>query len=131
MKHYITSDNSTKEFLGKDVNQQVLINTALFVIESLGIPFTGLGPRRLEKMALSFLAVIDVANANQWNEAKDLNTPRSMKTREIIQWINDHFNEVISSGSYDDIRRKALRLLVLAGIVVSTIPDAATNDSRR
>lgn len=131
MKNYLDTSNTSKEFLGKSTEQKQLINTALFVIENLGIPFNGFGPRRLEKMAMSFLAVIDVANESQWKDAKDLNTPRSMKTREIIQWINEKFNENISSGSYDDIRRKDLRLLVLADIVVSTIPQAATNDSRR
>ena len=131
MKNYITPDSASKEFLSKNSKQKELINTALYVIESLGIPFTGLGSRRLEKMALSFLAVIDVTNAEQWVNVKDLTTPRSMKTREIIQWINENFNEQISSGSYDDIRRKDLRFLVLAGIIVSTFPKAATNDSRR
>jgi type II restriction enzyme len=54
-----------------------------------------------------------------------------MKTRDIIQWINDRFNEKISSGSYDDIRRKNLKLLTLADIIISTKPESATNDSRR
>lgn len=131
MKKYITNENAKKEFLAKSKEQQELINKTLFVFDCLGIPLSGLGVRRLEKMALSFLAVIDVTKAEQWQNLKDLDTPRSMKTREIIQWINKNFNENISSGSYDDIRRKDLRLLALAGIVVSTIPEAATNDSRR
>jgi type II restriction enzyme len=56
-----------------------------------------------------------------------------LKTREIIQFVNQHFGEHISSGSYDDIRRKDLKLLVLAGLIINSgdNPQAATNDPTR
>jgi hypothetical protein len=51
----------------------------------------------------------------------------------VINFVNQHFNENISSGSYDDIRRKDLKLLVLAGLVLNSSdkPEAATNDPTR
>lgn len=40
---------------------------------------------------------------------KTLADGASMKTRDIINFINENFEEKISSGSYDDIRRKDLK----------------------
>ena len=56
-----------------------------------------------------------------------------LTTRQIIEYINKHFEENISSGSYDDIRRKDLKLPVTAGIVLrsANVPDAATNNPTR
>ena len=38
-----------------------------------------------------------------------------LKTRDIIKFENDHYGEEISSGSYDDIRRKDLKPLLDEG----------------
>ncbi len=80
---------------------------------------------------MAFLAVADVNPTKTWATAQDLNNSRSLKTRDIIGYINTHFAEHISAGSYDDVRRKSLELPVLAGIVVPTKPNAARNDSTR
>lgn len=130
-KTYLNNQNTSKEFLNKSKAQQTLINEALEIIENLGIPLKKLTSRRLEKTALAFLAVLDVKNSSDWKSAKDISSNQSMKTRDIIGWINRHFGEKISMGSYDDIRRKDLKMLVLAEIVVSTYPNSAPNDSRR
>lgn len=130
-KTYLNKEFRSREFLKKNSSQQKIINEALEVVSSLGIPFRKLTPRRLEKTALAFLAVLDVKDSSRWKKARDVSSEHSMKTRDIIGWINKHFGETISMGSYDDIRRKDLKMLVLADIVVSTHPDAATNDSRR
>jgi BsuBI/PstI restriction endonuclease domain/BsuBI/PstI restriction endonuclease HTH domain len=53
------------------------------------------------------------------------------RSRDIIRFINSHYGESISAGSYDDIRRKNLDFLVEAGIVVGSRPGAATNDGKR
>lgn len=82
-------------------------------------------------MAMAFLAVAGVTSS--WKEAQGLKEKRTLKTRDIISFINEHFEENISSGSYDDIRRKDLKLLVLAGFIVNSAdnPNAATNDPTR
>jgi type II restriction enzyme len=121
MKPYITKSK-------KEKSVQNIINEALDILELVGIPFTDKTERALEKMAMSFLSVANVTN--KWSEATD---NANLKTRDIISFINKNFEEKISPGSYDDIRRKDLKLLVLAGIVVNTGigKNSATNDPTR
>lgn len=105
-----------------------IINEALDILESVGIPLSKKSERALERMAMCFLAVADVTTA--WKQAK---CDTNLRSRDIIQFINKHFDETISSGSYDDIRRKDLALPVLAGIVINTGvgKGSATNDPTR
>ena len=79
-------------------------------------------------MAICFLAVAGVSK--DWRKAK-LDT--NLKSRDIIKVVNDLFEEKISSGSYDDIRRKGLKLLVLADLVINSGVNkgSATNDPTR
>lgn len=109
---------------------QEVINAALLILACFGIPLNAT-PRRLERMAMAFLASGDIKRISDFSHAKDLTSGYSVKTRDIIKFVNLHFNEKISSGSYDDIRRKDLKLLVLAGIVLQSNPNSATNDSTR
>lgn len=129
MKQYINPADS-KTFGSKSSSVQGLINTTLFILESFGIPMDST-PRRLERMAIAFLACADVKNIKGLKNAKDLNSGFSLKTRDIIIYVNEHFKEEISSGSYDDIRRKDLKLLTVAEIVLQSSPNSATNDSTR
>ena len=105
-----------------------MIHEALAILESVGIPLEGKTERSLERMAVCFLAVASVTDA--WSQASSENF---YKTRDVINYVNEHFEEHISSGSYDDIRRKDLKLLVLAGLVVNSGDKqaAATNDPTR
>lgn len=117
----------------KQKNILKVINEALFIINKLGIPFKGLSERRLEKMAMSFLACIEVKRSSDWKNAKDSKSSCTPSTRQIITYINNNFDEKISSGSYDDIRRKDLKLLVTADIIIRSAqdPNAATNNPTR
>ncbi|MDR2169290.1 MAG: hypothetical protein LBP59_04040 [Planctomycetaceae bacterium] len=121
MKQYITKSKKTES-----VRQ--IINEALDILELVGIPIADKSERALEKMAMTFLAVANVTD--KWKEAKD---NANLKTRDIINFINAHFEEKISSGSYDDIRRKDLKLPVLAGLIINIGMDkgSATNDPTR
>lgn len=123
---FITKSKKTKR-------SQIVINEALYLLNNLGIPFEGLTERRLERMAMAFLAVVDVKLSADWEDAKVQDGTRALSTRQIIEYINKHFGENISSGSYDDIRRKDLKLPVLAKIVVRSAndPNAATNNPTR
>lgn len=105
-----------------------IINEAIEILESVGIPILGATERSIERMAMAFLAVGNIKQ--KWTEAED---KRNLKTRDIINFNNAHFEESISSGSYDDIRRKDLKLLVLAGVIVNSADNAnaATNDPTR
>ena len=121
MKTYITKSTKLKQV-------QKVINEALDILESVGIPVITKTERGLERMAVCFLAVASVT--------KDLavaSDKSHLKTREIIAIINKEFEENISSGSYDDIRRKDLKLLVIANLLVNSGDNlsAATNDPTR
>ena len=127
----LSGTNVSRQFLAKPTQMQELLNEALYILQMLGVPFAGLSPRRLEQMAMAFLAVVNVNTSKGWLTVQDLADGRSLKTRDIISYINTYFAESISSGSYDDVRRKYLELPVLAEIVVPTKPHAARNDSTR
>lgn len=108
-----------------------LLNEALDILHNVGVPFSGKTERGLENMALAFLAVAGVKKS--WKEAQGQKEYRQITTRDIIKYINQHFEENISAGSYDDIRRKRLKLLVLADLILNSAnnPSAAPNDPTR
>ena len=110
---------------------QRLINEALHILDRVGVPIEDKTARRLERMALAFLAVCDVKVSDDWSKAKSLDDGHVLKTRDIIDYINQHFAENISRGSYDDIRRRDLKHPVLAEIVVPDRPQSARNDPNR
>lgn len=124
------SGHSSKEFRSKPLALQHLINEALDIMAGLGIPLEET-PRRIERMALAFLSVIDVRSSDAWADAKSLSDGWALTTRQIIEHWNRHFGERISPGSYDDIRRQDLLLLVHAGVVVPDQPDSSRNNPRR
>ncbi|HNP18798.1 MAG TPA: BsuBI/PstI family type II restriction endonuclease [Fulvivirga sp.] len=129
MQQYINPDKC-KTFGEKPSEVQKLINTSLYILDCFGIPLDAT-PRRLERMAIAFLASGDIKNIKDFKKVKDLNSGYSLKTREIISFVNEYFNENISSGSYDDIRRKDLKLLTVAEVILQSSPNSATNDSTR
>lgn len=128
--NYFENSKGSK-FSAKNEEQKKTINEALHILSKLGIPLNDKTPRDRERMALAFLAVLDVKTSRDWPSVKDKNDGRSLKTRDIISYINDNFEEKISSGSYDDIRRKDLKHPVMAEIVVHTRPGSARNDPNR
>lgn len=129
MKQYINPDKC-QTFRSKSKQVQELINQTLYILDCFGVPMDAT-PRRLERMAIAFLACGDIKSLNDFKSVKDLNSGFSLKTREIIQFVNKYFEENISSGSYDDIRRKDLKLLTVGEIVSQSNPNSATNDSTR
>jgi len=129
MKQYI-SPNKSKTFSEKTPQIRELINTALYILDTFGIPLDA-SPRRLERIAIVFLACGDIKKFGDFRKVKDLNSKYALKTRDIIIYVNSHFGESISSGSYDDIRRKDLKLLTVAEVVLQSSPNSATNDSTR
>jgi len=124
MKNFIPKSGKLKSI-------QKTINEALEILETVGIPLTDKSERGLERMAISFLAVAGVTT--DWKTVKSSEDNYHLKTRDIINFVNQNFAEKISSGSYDDIRRKDLKLLVLADLVINsgTNKGSATNDPTR
>ena len=90
---------------------------------------------RQDRVCLVLLAVADMTPDASWKTAKvhgDKFT-HAPRTRDIITFLNKHYGTKISSGSYDDIRRKNLDYLVEAGLVASSArrEGASTNDGTR
>lgn len=110
-----------------------LILEALQILDAAGVPLEGLTVRRLEKMAMSFLAVANMKPAQSWSEVAQPKDKHVLRTREIIAFINDNYEEQISPGSYDDIRRKDLLRPVGMGLVIKSANNekADTNDGTR
>ena len=110
-----------------------MIAEAIEILTALGVPVDDLTKRRKERMAKAFLAVAGLKSNMRWEQTKDNNDNWQPKSREIIAFINENWEENISSGSYDDIRRKDLLLPVEALIVLKSAknPDANTNDGTR
>lgn len=82
---------------------------------------------------MGFLAVADVRRPGEWHLARVRTGKDTLRSRDVIDYINKNFCEKISRGAYDDIRRKDLKLPVLAGIILASAnrPDAARNDPTR
>ncbi len=129
MKKYIDLLKS-KSYDSKSLLIRNLYIECLKILEIFGLPLNQT-PRRLEKTVGAFLALCNVNSIDQLSNPEDINTPRALKTRDIIEWENKFLEEHISSGSYDDIRRKDLKLLILGNIVLKSAPNSATNDSTR
>ncbi len=131
-----TPEMKTPQFVtpkDKSPKHAKLFNEALFILSKLGIPLDGLKPRELEKMAMAFLAVADVKRSSDWPKARLRAGKDALKSRDLIDYLNEHFGESISKGSYDDIRRKDLKMPVMAGIIIASAnrPNAARNDPTR
>ena len=117
---------------GKSEHVQKLYSDMLDIFVAVGIPVGQLtSDRRREKMAGACLAAGQIIES--FKEAKSVMNGSFLTTREIIKFENIHYGENISSGSYDDIRRKDLKLLVDEGHVVnsSVLDQAATNNPNR
>ena len=123
LPQYITQSDKPEQL-------QTLINEALYILSRFGVPIEGISKRRLERIAMAFLAVANVRIDTGWAKVDSFH---ALRTREIIRYWNNYFHETISESSYDDIRRKDLKLTVLAGIIIasSANPNAARNDGTR
>lgn len=121
---------SSPNFRKKDEATRLLINQALDQLDAFGLPMIDTGRRR-ECMAMAFIAVAGVVPGGSWREARDFEQNRALKSRDIIDFRNKYLGERGSSGSYDDVRRRDLKPLVAAGIIVNSLPGSAHNAPNR
>lgn len=110
-----------------------LVIEALEILFSFGVPIEGMTARRKEKMAKAFLAVAGLKPGDPWTAIKVDEPSHRPRSRDCINWMNEHLGENISLGSYDDIRRKDLVFPVEVGVVLKAAgnEEAATNDGTR
>lgn len=112
------------------VKVKKLVWNMLDILEAVGVPVDGTD-RSLERMAKACLAVGGITR--DFKDASISDERRFLRTRDIIDFEKRYYGENISPGSYDDVRRKDLKLLVEAGVVVSsssTKSQAVNNPSR-
>lgn len=107
-----------------------LVYNLLDVFQKIGIPVDGTD-RKVERMAKACLAVGKIKKS--FAEALSEENDGFVRTRDIISFENENYGEHISPGSYDNIRRKDLKLLIEAGIVInsSSKENLATNNPSR
>lgn len=107
-----------------------LVCNLLDIFQKIGIPVDGTD-RKVERMAKACLAVGKIKKS--FAEALSEEHDGFVRTRDIISFENENYGEHISPGSYDDIRRKDLKLLIEAGIVInsSSKENQATNNPSR
>ena len=107
-----------------------LVCNLLDIFQKIGIPVDGTD-RKVERMAKACLAVGKIKKS--FAEALSEEHDGFVRTRDIISFENENYGEHISPGSYDDIRRKDLKLLIEAGIVInsSSKENLATNNPSR
>ena len=109
-----------------------LVDDAIQILEAVGVPTSGTA-RRKTKMAKAFLSVCGLKPGSNWRDIMLNDRSHQPRSRDVIKWMNAHLGENISSGSYDDIRRKDLLHAVEIGIVLKSAGNeaAATNDGTR
>ncbi len=117
----------------KQKQLDTLVKEATDILVAFGVPTEGMTERRKAKMAKAFLAVAGIKPGDKWTEIKVNDPSHRPRSRDCINWMNKHLGENISSGSYDDIRRKDLVFPVEVGAVLKAAgnEDAATNDGTR
>ena len=128
--------NPKPKLVVNDSPKTVKIEQAKTILREAGIVLRELTVRGQERAALCLLGVAQIRPDEDWSDAKSfLADPsvRAMRSREILAYRNEHYQEGLSPGSYDDVRRKDLALLVSAGLVTPSARDAAadTNDGTR
>lgn len=108
MKNYLP--NSTKSKL-----VQKIINEAIDILENIGIPVLDQTERSLERMGMSFLALLDVKK--DWKSAKSLADGYGLSSKDIIKYFNKNFEDNISVGTYDSVPKYYIKLLIVGGFV--------------
>ena len=108
MKNYLPSSTKSRPV-------QKIINEAIDILESIGIPVLDQTERSLERMGMSFLALTDVKK--NWKNAKSLADSYGLSSKDIIKYFNENFEDKISVGTYDSVPKYYIKLLIVGGFV--------------
>ncbi|WP_375314349.1 BsuBI/PstI family type II restriction endonuclease [Bradyrhizobium sp. A5] len=132
MKRVSAMFDQMEFFVPDDYKEKV--EQAQNILRQVGVPLREETPRRRERVAKALLAVAGIRPGDPWTGAKSLQEGfKPLKTRDIIRIWNDEYGEAVADSSYDDVRRKDLKILVAYGLVASSAadPHADTNDGTR
>ena len=111
------------------------VKEAKEILENLGFDVDKIvdfqSEKRKKRILKIFCSVAHIKEKDNWSDSKSYKNEKfSIRSREIIAFLNKHYDEKIADGSYDDIRRKNLKYLEEAKIVDNSanIKNAATNN---
>ena len=107
---------------------------AIEILSAVGIPVSTFSARKQDRLALTLLALANLKPRTLWNEASFLGdgSEFGLTTKKIIEFWNANYGENMSKGSYDDVKRKELAILLPASIAVGAMdPDANINNPTR
>ncbi len=110
------------------------IAQACHLLEAIGLPMEKQTDRRKKRWAMALLGAANLKPNSSWKKAAIAGeTDHSITTREMIEFWNTYYGEKLSRGSYDDVKRKDLDVLMVAGIVAgsSANSNANANDPTR
>jgi adenine-specific DNA-methyltransferase len=91
------------------------IEQAQEILESFGLPLA----QQNEISALTLLALAQISEDNQWNDA----TNPMLRTHDILIEIKNRYGRVYAENSRETIRRKVLHQFSQAGIVIQNEDD--------
>jgi len=115
-----------------DIVKQKIVE-ALEILEAVEVPFEGYTARRLERLAIVFMATAKITPQIPWSRCSAAQDGHILTSRQIITFINKNFEEELSPGGYDDIRRVDLKRPTQMGLIIKSAnkPDADPNDPTR
>lgn len=115
--------------------QYSLVAQAIELLNSLGfsVIFDKMTILRQERVALCLLGAANLVPGNSWADASIglADTTWKPKTRDFISFWNANYGMKLSLGSYDDVLRKGLVHLLMAGIVTSSHTGSSIHDGTR
>lgn len=121
--------------MGRKSAAESRVDEALQILEAINFPLALKTADAQRRLARILLAVGKLSPKTPWSQTAVWEGAGSWcpRSRDVIDFLNANYGEKISSGSYDDIRRKNLDFLVASGLVLRSPanPNAATNDSTR
>lgn len=118
MKNYLPNSLKSKP-------TQKIINEAIDILDSIGLPVSDQTERSLERMGMSFLALTDVKK--NWNTAKCIADGYGLSSKDIINYFNKNFEDNISVGTYDSVPKSYIKLLIVGGFVEKSGLDPKAN----
>lgn len=110
------------------------IKQACEFLDAIGVPINKQTARRKKRWAMALLGAANLKPNSSWKKAAIAGKAKhNITTREMIEFWNEHYGEKLSRGSYDDVKRKDLDVLMEAGVVAGSAAnsDANPNDPTR
>lgn len=112
-----------------------LVAQAIELLHALGfsVLFDEMTVLRQERVALCLLGAANLVPDDSWADASTASTDTTWKpkTRDFISFWNANYGLKLSLGSYDDVLRKGLVHLLMAGIVTSSHAGSNIHDGTR